>query len=404
MTRLLSTTLVIAAVPLLTAPPNKSPAASPESVHSAMYWWGYWVGKKGDQAEGAHYLRSRLPKTLGATVSLVHVNHDLKGLRKLARGLARQAREGRGVVLMFDHLLRKTGDDRCRYTEDDYLHWEERVATVAEKLHTPLADGTVPADALVAIAGFDEANVGFAFLCFLGPANRPNPFAESMRLAELYFPTVPERGQVFKLRVFDEPHPAILQGSNIVFGYHYAPFMQPYNAVTTPYCPSEGVYPGNRLSDGSHAAEDVGALRSFVRRLNGRVGHRLPVVFIPYSNFGGAVENPLVGRAIGCNLETVWHHLRRLSSRRPKSWAGQIRGLLAWQWMGEPAPPAGIGPWVGSEGSPSLRRSGKWIGERLTAERTLPPSTLRRALGGGGGGFVMRSTTCAPVQQFRPAA
>jgi len=388
------TKLVVLAVAALVTFAVAAPVAAPaepqaDEAPAAMSWWGYWVGRKGDTAPGTKYLRQRQAKKMKTNIVLVHAGRDPGELEKLRAGfeVLHEKQQNVGVVLMLDNILRKPADpndNRCYYNEVDYQGWDQRLTELSNEMHRAGPDGWRPVDDIVAIAGFDEANVNDS-LCFTGVGGAPQPIPYAMQLARQYFPEIPDRGHVWMLGpdpfAHTPPNAATLEGSTLTFAYHYAAYGNgPWDPTAIPYCPQEGTYPpAAPLPEGSLAKLDQDRLRTFVEEVNAVRGNTdTPVVFIPYSNRRGQRPFYIAVRGVACTLTTLWYHTRCVAATGPPSWADQVRGFLGWQWDNEPTvidPDTGtvVAPgWIGTQKSAPLKQAGKWIGRNLAAPACTP--------------------------------
>jgi hypothetical protein len=351
-------------------------ASAEAPANGAMSWWGYWAGKKGDTKPGIKYIRQGKAKTFGTNIILIHAQADNGNLAKLKDTLVRAKAQNVQVILMLDGLLRKPDlpgngcgffcDPDAIYTAADYVGWNARMQQLADGIGDAVS-------AISMIAGFDEVNL-YGSWRFQAAPGQPKPIPYAMQLAAQYFPTVPNRGHVWMIggpeddSIQTPPNADTLEGSTMPLAYYYSTFVGPYNSTTVPYCPHEGTLPGAQLPDGSKLVQDRDVLKLFVDRVNTIRGDTAtPVLYIPYSNIGGNVVGAVASRAIGCHLEAWWTWMHCKALRNPSSWAGQVRGFLAWQWDKEPNyvdPDTGklVRGWTGTQSNPYLKTSGRWIG------------------------------------------
>jgi hypothetical protein len=374
--RTLAIVLIVALAAGFLVAAGTSSAHAEASANGAMSWWGYWAGKKGDSKPGIKYIKQKKAATFGTNIVLVHAQADNGNLPVLKDTLVRAKAQNVGVILMIDRLLRKPDvpgngcgwfcDPDGVYTAADYEQWNARMQALKNGIGEAV-------NAIVVIAGFDEVNL-FGSWMFQAEPGLPKPIAYSMQLAAQYFPTVPNRGHVWKIGpaesdgVLTPPNADTLEGSTLPLAYYYSTFTGPFNATTVPYCPHEGTLPGAQLPEGSKLVQDRDVLKLFVDRVNAVRGTATtPILYIPYSNIGSNVAGAVASRAIGCHLEAWWTWMHCKSLRNPNSWAGQMRGFLAWQWDKEPNyidPVTGkvVKGWTGTQSNPYLKTSGRWIG------------------------------------------
>jgi len=374
--RTLALVVVVALAAGFLASTGATSASAEAPANGAMSWWGYWAGKKGDTMPGVKYIKQGKAKPFGTNIILIHAQADNGNLPALKDTLVRAQAQNVKVILMLDRLLRKPDlpgngcgffcDPDWVYTADDYAQWNARL----QQLRDGIGDAV---SAITMIAGFDEVNVYWS-AAFQAAPGQPNPIPYAMQLAAQYFPTVPNRGHVWKIgapsdnSVLAPPNADTLEGSTLPLAYYYSTLVGPYDSTTVPYCPHLGTLPGAQLPDGSKLVQDRDVLKLFVDTVNAVRGNSTtPVLYIPYSNIVGNVASPVASRAIGCHLEAWWTWMHCKALRNPNSWAGQVRGFLAWQWDKEPDTVDSVTGqitkgWTGTQSNPYLKRSGKWIG------------------------------------------
>jgi hypothetical protein len=347
----------------------------------AMSWWGYWVGEKGNTTAGVKYIKRNVSKKFKTNVVLIHTRYENDNIAQITNALNNAKVQNIRVILMLDGLLRKPKGacafGTCTgwwYNNDDYAVWRTKLQALA----TGIGDAK---SAIVAIAGFDEINIANYGTITAAPSI-PHPTPTSMQLIAEYFPTIPERGHVWKYGSA-APTAAMLSGSTLPFMYYYSDFLGPFTSKTVPFCPTEGTYPGRVPPAGSFLEKDELALSQFMNELNTAAGNTsTPVVYIPYSNRGygrNGEEPPLVtSRGTACHLASLYQWLRCKAQTQPTTWAGQIRGIVAWQYDRLPpekdATGAVVNPgWTGTKANAKLKQAGRWIGnERVTP--TVPCS------------------------------
>jgi hypothetical protein len=268
---------------------------------------------------------------------------------------------------MLDHMLRKPSDPCgtwCNngwvYNADDYAAWNARFTTLKESIGDSKR-------AIVAFVGFDEANV-YGSLAFQAAPGQPRPLPYAMQLAAEYFPAVKDRGHVWMLGQ-GAPNAATLEGSTLPFAYYYPDLIGPFNAKTVPDCAHEGTLPASTPPPLSFIEKDEAALSLFISQVNEIRGDTsTPVAYVPYSNRGygphGELPSPVASRGTACHLSSLYQWLHCRAQSQPTSWAGQVRGVVAWQWERLPWVAGAPYSWTGTKSNSYLKKAGRWIGQQ----------------------------------------
>lgn len=346
-------------------------SAGADEKPAAMSWWGYWAGTKDYGKTGYGFVRHKQAKKYGTNVVLLPAPID--GSDAALKNVLDKAWDQQvGVILMLDRMLRKPSDpcglwcdNGWVYNADDYAQWDARFKTLTDSIGDSKR-------ALVAIVGFDEANV-YGSIAFQPAPGQPHPLPKAMELAAKWFPKVKDRGHIWKIGEAD-PNATTLEGSTLPFAYYYPDLIGPFNDLTIPDCAHQDRLPAATPPDKSFLKQDETQLSKFVSQVNAiRGDSSTPVAYIPYSNrgYGPNGENPapVASRGTACHLSSLYQWLRCKAQAQPTSWAGQIRGIVGWQWerlapMRDDAGNVTYPGWTGTKTNRDLKQAGKWIGQQ----------------------------------------